>query len=180
MGIGLLLATLFGQAVGGESSLILLLAGVVSSLWPDVDFIVWVARGHKVDHLAHKHRDLLHRPFALTPLLTLGVWAWLGPLYALLFCAATLAHFIHDTIGHGWGIRWFWPIDSRYWCYRSFDNRPAKMYAWTLSEQDQLCEQYGNRNWATEGYSLASANLRKELFVLLVGVIASATWYVNN
>lgn len=60
--VGLLLATLVGVATGTEPSCIWLLIGVVGSLWPDLDFVVWVVRRKKIDHLAHQRRDLLHRP----------------------------------------------------------------------------------------------------------------------
>lgn len=179
IGIGLLVATLFGVAAGSESPLLLLSIGVASALWPDLDFWIWLARGKKVDHLAHKHRDLLHRPLALALPLTAVVWLSLGWQAGALFGITTLLHFIHDTIGHGWGIKWLWPLNNRYWCYRSFGDQPARFYAWTLAEQDDLCEKYGNRNWAKEGYSLSSPNLKKELLVLSAGVLVGASWCVS-
>ncbi|MBI4021941.1 MAG: metal-dependent hydrolase [Candidatus Andersenbacteria bacterium] len=180
IGIGLLVATIFGVATGSESPLLLLGIGVAGALWPDLDFSIWLARHKKVDHLAHRHRDLLHRPLALMPPLTLVVWLALGWQAGALFGITTVLHFIHDTIGHGWGIKWLWPLNNHYWCFRSFGGRPVRLYAWTLAEQDELPEKYGNRNWAKEVYSLSSPNLKKELYVLSVGVLVATAWCAST
>lgn len=106
IGVGLLLAVIIGAITSVEPSWQFSLVGLAGALWPDLDFIIWVMRGNRVDHLTHKHRDLLHRPLVLTPLLTITVWLCLEWQSGILFGVATLAHFTHDTIGHGWGIRW--------------------------------------------------------------------------
>lgn len=180
IGIGLLLATLIGVATRSEPSWLLLFVGIVGCLWPDLDFLVWITRGRNIDHLTHQHRDLLHRPLVLTPVLTAVVWIWLGWQAGILFGIASLAHFTHDTIGHGWGIRWLWPLDYRYWCYRSFGNQPAKLYAWTKQEQDELCEQHGNRQWMKQAYGGLSRSMMTELIVMAVGIVSVAMWYTTS
>lgn len=177
IGIGLLMATIVGAVTGSEPSWMLLAVGVTGALWPDADFIVWIMRGKKVDHLTHQHRDLLHRPLVLTPLLTTAVWWLLGWRPGVLFVVTTIAHFTHDTIGHGWGIKWLWPVDNRYWCYRSFGDQPTKLYAWTKQEQDELCEQYGNRQWMQQAYGGLSRSMMLELAMLLAGIGSVGVWY---
>lgn len=179
IGVGLLLATMVGIATGTEPSWTLLFIGVVGSLWPDLDFFVWVVRGNKIDHLTHKHRDLLHRPLVLTPILTALVWVWLGWQAGILFGIATLAHFTHDTIGHGWGIKWLWPLDNHYWCHRSFGDQPVRLHVWTQQEQDVLCEQYGNRHWMKQAYGGLSRSLIVELIIITAGIVSVVAWYLT-
>ncbi len=178
IGVGLVLTTLVGVATNSEPSWTLLCVGLLGALWPDIDFIIWILRGKKVDHLAHQHRDLLHRPLILTPILTIAVWLWLGRQAGILFGIATLAHFTHDTIGHGWGIKWLWPLDNRYWCYRSCGDHPIQMHAWTKYEQDLMCEDYGNRHWMKQSYGSWSGGIILELMVMGLGMASVVGWYL--
>lgn len=177
IGIGLLLSTFVGVTTGSYPSWLWLLIGVTGALWPDADFIVWILRGNKVDHLTHQHRDLLHRPLVLMPLLTTTIWLWLGWQLGLLFGLATLAHFTQDTIGHGWGIRWLWPLDSRYWCCHLFGDQPAKLYRWTKQEQDEICDRFGNHQWMKQSYGGLSRSMIVELIVMTIGTISVVAWF---
>ena len=176
IGMGLLLTTMFAAVTGAEPSWQLPLVGIAGCLAPDVDFIIWILRGKKLDHLTHQHRDLLHRPLIFTPLTTTLVWLWLGPSAAVLFGTGTVAHFIHDTIGQGWGILLFWPLDSRFYCIRSYGDQPRQLYGWTKEEQDELCEEHGNRHWMQQDYGRLGGPLMRECIVLIAGLITLILW----
>jgi len=180
IGIGLLLASVIGGIVSIEnqapSPWLMLGVGVAGSLWPDIDFLIWIARGKKVDHLAHKHRDLLHKPGPLIAILSLAVYATIGAEPSLVFQLASIAHFVHDTIGHAWGIQWLWPFSDRYICYRSVGEQKARWYAWTPEQQDQMCEKYGDRHWAKRSYGSLSPTLVLESVVFLGGALAACEY----
>lgn len=180
IGIGLVLTAIIGWATGATPSVLLITVGMIGSLWPDVDAIIWKLRGKKMDHLAHQHRDLLHYPLIFTPLLSMAVGWILGWQAGTLFAVATLAHFTHDTIGHAWGIRWFYPLDSRYWCYRSYGSQPTRLYAWTKTTQDILCGLYGNRTWMQQTYGQWNAPLMIEMSVLMAGLVSVTIWYSST
>jgi len=124
IGIGLLIASIVGMIVNVDFSWVLLVMGITGSLWPDIDFLLYVGnryvRGLRplVDRWSTNHRDLLHRPLVAVSTTAFLVWIFFGHQEAIVFGFVTTAHFIHDTIGHGWGIRFLWPIDNRFYCYR--------------------------------------------------------------
>lgn len=108
--VGLLIATLVGNAMGYGAPPILLLWGAVCALLPDTDIVLPILRGR----IEGDHRTTLwHRPaatflgltvFLLALNLQAGVWAAVG-------YAALLWHYLHDTpMG---GIAWLWPYSDK-------------------------------------------------------------------
>lgn len=174
---GFILTFLVGFVTGIEPTWTFLLIGLVGSLWPDIDFAIWMLRDKKIGHLAHQHRDLLHNPCFNFPLLTIFIWQGLGWQYGILFLLSTLAHFIHDTIGEGWGVRWLYPMDNRYLCYRSVGGKPAKLYLWTRAEQHALAEKYGDPNWLKKKYGTLNFMLVTELIALVLCIVPVAIWF---
>lgn len=184
IGIGLLITSAVGMSLKASFSWWLVVVGLFGALWPDFDFIVYVGsryvRGIKplTDRWSTNHRDLLHRPLVLTPLITVSIGLCVGSLEAVIFCLATLAHFIHDTIGHGWGILLFWPLDNHFYCYRPVGSRPYAFYRLTRAEQVHMIEQFGRDQWVQQSYGHISSELKIELVTLSIGLTAVAIWYV--
>lgn len=181
IGFGLIFGVVFGIWSHQEPNLKILLIGICAALWPDIDFIVWILRKKKLDEWAHKHRELLHRPLIAIPTAWIIGRYYLGTTEAYLIATATTYHFIHDTIGHGWGIRWFWPLANEFLCYRSTTKiyPVSRLYAWTASEQDDMCRRFGNKNWAREECgSIRSRGLRNELFNLAIGLAIAIKWLI--
>jgi hypothetical protein len=179
IGVGLLLTALVGVITGSEPTWTLVMVGLAGSLWPDIDFLIWILRGKKIDHFAHQHRDLLHKPLMLTPLLTIFVVTYLGWRAGIIAGAATLVHFLHDSGSTGWGVKWFWPLNDLYYAYRACGNEPARLHKWTRVEQDQLCRCYGDSQWMKNMYGrLTSPTMIVDFCVLAGGVRAIIVWYV--
>lgn len=176
IGVGLLIASIVGNHMQAQSPWLMLAVGVAGSLWPDIDFLVWLARRKKLDHLAHKHRDLLHKPLMFVPLFSIAVYYTLGQAAFAAFQLASIAHFLHDSIGHGWGIKWLWPLTDRYFCLRSVGEAKPRFYAWTPVQQDVMCEKFGNRHWARQSYGSFGPTLLLESAVILGGVIAAVEY----
>lgn len=84
-----------------------IVGGIVLALLPDVDFLMMLARRGRHDtRYDHEHRDLLHRPVPYIALGSVAAWLVAGPVWAGLFAAASLWHFLHDSTGVGWGVAW--------------------------------------------------------------------------
>lgn len=148
IGVGLLLASMIGVISGTDSLGLMLLVGLFGGLWPDSSFLFWIAAGHDMDLLSHKQRDILHKPLLLVPALSVVVYLMLGSYPLLVFLLASIAHFVHDSTGQGWGIKWLWPLNDHYYCYRSIGGHEAKLHSWTPVKHDVAHFLYGEGGWA--------------------------------
>lgn len=176
MHIDILIGLLIGwgvAAVAGEPALWLALFGAGAAVAPDADFIVWLARhGWKTDRFVHEHRDMLHHPFGFSVIGGIGI-ALIHPLAGLVWCLATLWHFIHDTFDGGWGIRWGSPWSGRYYMMtgerslRSISNR---------EEQHMLAAEHGNPQWSDE--YLRPDKRKIMIYILLTICVAAIIWYL--
>lgn len=84
-----------------------LVTGVTSTLLPDLDF-VWVLL-HTKKAPTSSHRDGLHYPLLFVP--AVGIIGWLiHPHLGTILMTGALLHFLHDSIGVGFGIKWFFPF----------------------------------------------------------------------
>ena len=146
------LDVLFGLILGIISSLIfgtqdsiffILLFGVFCSLVPDIDFIIYFfQKKFKIDHFAHEHRDLLHKPifFIITGIALL----FHSPEIGIIWIVGTLYHFIHDTIDGGWGIMWLYPFSKKYYTLASYSTK--KVFR-NKEEQREFASRYGDPDW---------------------------------
>ena len=106
IGVGILLALGVAEYFSVEATPFFIVFGVAAVLLPDVDIITIPLFGK------WHHRTHTHFPLTYIPLIALAFVFLLAP-YAVLFALAVLAHFIHDTLGLGFGIRWLWPFSQR-------------------------------------------------------------------
>ncbi len=172
IGIGLIGAIL--QSFWGYEDLTpqLLILGALFALLPDVDFLVSAIRKGSLLKVDHTHRDLLHHP---VPYLAVGgalVW-FLAPQYTLLFMGLSLAHFVHDSIGVGWGIPWLSPMSRR---YAKFLTDRKNHFAWTpvmfwkKRERDALIAEHHDPDWLKHTYAKFTATSLVELAVFLLAL----------
>jgi hypothetical protein len=166
--IGLLLsAVISGVTSHTVPSLSLIILGVIGALLPDIDFIIWVIKQRGViNEWAHKHRDILHYPLLLIPAAFGMTLYFFGQPEAWLVSLGTLAHFIHDTMGIGGGIRWLWPFDNRFY-YLEQAKQSWKLHKWTPQEQDAIARQRGNPNWIRDMYPPKTLITQISLILLL-------------
>ena len=141
---GLILGISMNFIIGTPDSMLpALFFGVFCSLFPDIDFIVYLLRNRfKVDQLAHEHRDLLHKPIFF---IIAGIALYfLSPEIGSIWMIGNLYHFLHDTIEGGWGIMWLYPFSKKYYTLVSYS--PKKIIS-TKEEQRALALKYGNPHW---------------------------------
>ena len=172
LGLGLILSVLTGFTLGREFSVLFLVVGIVSSIIPDWDMIphLIIKRG-KLDEWAHKHRDISHYPLLTIPVFSLISYFSFGPHYAVLTGIVIFVHYILDTFGIGWGVKWLWPFSSRYFSYDKTIRKDKRWFAWTKKEQDEMVKNHGNPEWASN-----KKQIKLDVIVLVVGLVATLFW----
>jgi len=153
IGIGILL----GLWLGPEHSVLMHAAiGALLVVLPDLDVVLfYFLRWTKIFNL-HKrlrdHRELFHYPLIYITLGSLLLWA-ISPSLVALFIAASLAQFLHDSFGIGWGIPWLYPFSKKYFKFLyQYDLHRAKqpqklVWIWTKAKQNELSDKYGDKEW---------------------------------
>lgn len=157
IGVGILLGLAFDSASAAHSLQTFVSFGIFSALSPDLDFIYHLLRGGNA-HNDQRHREVLHKPYFL-------VVGWLliamlgSTSLAWLFVTGALSHFIHDSIGIGWGVQWLSPFRSDHFTFfyrvHTADKpKPPKrlVYVWRNSQIDELNREYGDEHWFANTY----------------------------
>ena len=144
-------------------------ATALLALFPDIDFWVEFLRHGSVGGKAiREHRELLHYPLSYIPPLAV-VFYFAGAFWGTLAILALVWHFLHDSVGAGWGIRWFWPFSKR--PYKFFSEKDGAfssrfIVSWNDAELRQIVAEHGDPNWMRNIYLRPSPTLIIELAVL--------------
>ena len=167
--VGILGALGFSRLTGAELEPVLVGFAVACALLPDADALLHIVRGRGFGKSAHMHRSLLHYPLLLIP----GVFVLVLPFDLQLAVLASLlvtAHFVHDSIGIGWGVAWLYPFDRR--LYKLLDD--GRLIRWRTSEQvEHDAHKHGDPDWLRHTYLRPSRTLIIELVAL-----AAAVWWL--
>lgn len=183
IGIGIFAAIIVSKLFSLELTPLLVGAGIGSALLPDIDFIYSLARnGHSNHRAVAKHRDIIHYPLIYLPFGVLLAMPF-GFQWSLLFLLASLGHFLHDSIGIGWGIPWLWPfINKNYSFFYRYSPRGKKLprrlvYRWKRSELDELIDKYGDPDWFQNIYLKLHPFFVFEIIFFVAALIA--LWHVK-
>ncbi|MEK9174717.1 MAG: metal-dependent hydrolase [Patescibacteria group bacterium] len=155
IGAGILIAILSSRIFGVDLSHLTVLVGVGFSLLPDLDVFVELAkRGRIGGRVQGHHRELTHFPLTFVPLAIL-ILIYFGELWTTLFSLAVLVHFLHDSIGMGWGIMWLWPFSNK--SYKFFSNKEGGfskrfLVSWTPAELKTVIHNHGDDHWFKNYY----------------------------
>lgn len=173
--------TLFGLPLGAH----LVVTCVVFIVLVDIDCLFRIAEKGWIPGFGHEHRDWLHWPLIYMPLGTVIIWYMAGWQFGVLFLALSLAHFIHDSIGVGWGVAWLRPFSSRYY---KFFSRPAEdasvtftrlVVSWTPEEQKEVAAKYGNPYWIRDTYIYPKRQYRTIFLVDIIGLIVGTVVLIH-
>lgn len=155
IGIGIFLAVFLPKIFGLGLSYWLVFAGALFALAPDLDVFVELAkRGRIGGRVQGHHRELTHFPLTYFPFI-FAVYYLGGSFYAWLFGLAVLAHFLHDSVGMGWGIKWLWPFSQR--SYKFFSEKDGRfstnlIVSWRSDELNETIALYGDDHWFRNYY----------------------------
>ena len=170
IGFGILSTIFLARATSLPLNFLTVLSGIVFALLPDLDFLAHLAR-RKADAFSHEHRNLLHNPLLFIPIgFIILIFINIGLAY--LFALCSFIHFLHDSIGMGWGIRWAYPFSKKY--YKFFSDKRGGMAnvfltSWTPEEQKRAALQFGNPHWLVH-YLKFSREFLMELLVLAISI----------
>ncbi len=176
IGVGLILGALFGvhTSLGYAPSLGL---GIAATLLPDLDYIwAWLRKRRLPDS---SHRDLLHYPLLFTP--AVGVLGLIfSPELGLLFALGALAHFLHDSVGIGFGLKWLYPFKKNSYLFLFQAKTPnnksmpkKRFYSWNDAERDKMIRKYRHPDWVRHIYLRPHPFGIFEYAVLLIGIVVA-------
>lgn len=176
--LGLLWAFLIGILFHHPLTLGWFLGGILFAFLPDIDFWVeYAQRGTVGGKFLGAHRTLLHNPLTLVPFI-IFIGVFFGPAWMTLAAFGIIGHFIHDSLGMGFGVRWLWPFSARF--YKVFSDREGNIYydlahlkpiSWTQEEVQKVIQEKGNDNWIQEDIAYAKRNAASILLKLLFFIL---------
>jgi hypothetical protein len=152
IGVGILIGILFDSLSDVYSLTTFVLWGMAFALSPDLDFIIHFLKGGKYED-EYKHRNLLHNPLIFWSVGSL-IMAFIEPILVPMFLLGSLSHFIHDSIGIGFGVRWLFPFSRIHYAflYRvrtgTFEDMPKQLvYKWDDMQVKDYAEKYHDYDW---------------------------------
>ena len=129
--------------------------GIIFNLLPDMDaLLVFTKKGWETDAT---HRDLFHFPLVYIPIGFL-ILSHFSQEATALFVLSSLFHFIHDSIGIGWGVERLFPFNRNhfafFYVYSPNEMKlPWKlMYIWPHKQIGKMMEEYGDKKWIQNIY----------------------------
>ena len=180
VGVGLLLGVLLHNLTGYNYGLSLSV-GVISALLPDLDYVWKAIQTKRLPH--SEHRDGLHYPLIVVPVV--GLLGFLiNPAVGLVLALGTLSHFIHDSVGIGFGIKWLVPFKKNSYLFLFQIKTPAnkdmpkqRMYSWNDAERAEMIRKYAYDDWIRFVYLQFNPFGTFEYSVLALGMIVA---YLNS
>lgn len=174
IGLGMILTVFISNFFDVSPSGTLLLYGILFSLLPDFDFLVaLLTRKKGQENEIGSHRDIAHFPFVYV--LTFVIILFLfGKFWATLFGFCILFHFLHDSVGIGWGVKWLWPFSDRAYRFFSDESRRVsfKIASWNPEELRSAEEKYGDPNWIRNFYFRPTLTSLSEFFIFILGLVS--------
>jgi hypothetical protein len=172
IGVGALFSLLVSHLFGFHATIFFVLLGILFVLLPDVDIIPIFWRT-EYDHRSFTHYPVIYIPPALL-LYVLG-----GPVYGTLFVLCIFAHFIHDTIGIGWGVAWLWPFSKRKFLFpeRSRRDQYGLFMTWLPEEEKGMAARWHDPHWIRTYYLRPNPIAYVEYGILFFSIITLIVYF---
>jgi hypothetical protein len=179
IGVGLVLGVFLSMLTSLNYSLCLAL-GILAALLPDLDYIWSVLRTKRLPHT--EHRDGLHYPLIFVPAAGL-VGCLFDPWVGLVFALGSLCHFIHDSIGIGFGVKWLYPFRNNSYLFFFQIKTPAnknmpkqRLYSWNDKQRAEMIKKYVYPDWIKYVYFRPNPFGLFEYAVLLLGICVAVAF----
>lgn len=175
IGVGIMLSIGISWFFQTDLTLVLIFTGIFFALLPDIDFFIEFAKHGSVGgKVIREHREIIHFPFFYAPFFVLLLVVF-GVKWAILFGLCLLAHFLHDSIGIGWGIKWFWPFSQKsYKLFSEKDGRFSSRFfvSWDQKELTDVMADKGDPDWIKNIYLRPSPIAIIEFLGFIVSLLA--------
>lgn len=176
IGIGILSAIFVSSLFWFELTALFVFVSILLALLPDIDIVFYlVKKGFK--SLDHRHRNIFHYPI-IHFLIGIFITLFIDFKFSLLFLLNTFGHFLHDSVGIGWGVKWLWPFSRKLYKF-SFANLHAGkkpkirfLYEFSDEELDNVNFKYGDPDWIKNIYLRPSMISITEFIFFLISVFA--------
>lgn len=130
---------------------------ILLALLPDLDFLLYYPKRGDTKYDC-KHRDIVHYPLIYLPVGALIFWLLFGKIGASLFLITSFFHFVHDSIGIGWGIKWLYPFSkNNYAFFYLFSGRRKKglrrlLFSFNQEDLGRYIQEHGDKDWVKNIY----------------------------
>lgn len=135
-------------------SFLLIAVSILFALLPDIDFVFKKYNGK----YAHKHRDFLHLPLLYLPIGTAVVCILFGKIWGTVFLLSSFLHFLHDSIGIGWGVKWLFPFSKNNYAFFYLYSRKIKeglrknIFIFNEDNLQNMADEHGDPDWIKNIY----------------------------
>jgi len=177
IGNGIIIPILLSKIFGFEVTNSYVIFGIIFSLLPDIDFIFYKIFSKKSGDQDHTHRNILHCPIIYILVGSFIIFIFYPALLSL-FIICSVLHFIHDSIGIGWGVQWFAPFNKNYYQFFYTVNKntdKSLVYTYKPEELEVLSEKYGDKDWFKNIYLKFHPYSFVEFIVFIISVIVFIT-----
>lgn len=176
IGIGIFVSIFTSFVFDFEISFWLILISVFFAVAPDVDFLYFFPKRGDTKY-DHNHRSIIHYPLLYLPAGTILFWMVFGNIWATVFFFSSLFHFIHDSIGIGWGVRWLYPFSNRNYAFFYLYSKKIKkglrgfIFSFSPKELSKCVSEHGDADWVKNIYYKWHPIAIVELLFFLVALI---------
>jgi len=190
---GLITALVAHHTFGAEMNWSLCIIAVLAAYLPDIDALSeWRKKGKVAAHSGNvcDSRDGLHYPTITTPsvfvIVAATVYSWTEDwsqtwFWAVLVAANVFIHFVIDSFGPGWGVKWlFIPHAPKTWSnYKLFCDRDGTpslrvLMSWKHTEIKQVIFMHGDKDWLQKYFQSTLFLLEYVILMLTVAAVLAA------
>lgn len=166
----ILIKTTAGNSLPAVPLIIVYALGTILAVLPDIDIALHrFAISSKPEDISD-HREMLHKPLFIIP-----IFAFLyvfSPFWAYLTGLCLLAHFVHDSTGSGYGVKWFLPFSDR--TYKLC--RKNLICSWTAEEVRKNPWKPTLDEWLEEYYLKPTPEGLFGIILAIFAIIVIAIW----
>lgn len=175
IGIGIFVSIFVGYFFGVDVSIWLVLFSITFAVLPDADFLYFYPKKHDTKY-DYKHRDIIHYPLIYLPVGTIIISIIFGKIWVLAFLLASFGHFLHDSIGIGWGIKWLYPFTRDNYSFLYLYAKEGKgwrkpIFIFREKELPGIVQKYGDSNWVKNIYFKWHPIAIVEFAVFIISII---------
>lgn len=156
--------------------------GVVFTLLPDIDGLVWILKPSVRQKWNKIHRTYTGYPLLYIPI-GIIIFIVFGKVIGILFAVCILLHHIHDTFFLGWGVMWLWPFSKRKW--KAFPDKDGyitkiPITSWLPEEEENFRKWSGGHDdeWLKRYYLRPNLIAYIEYGGLLIACLWLYTYYL--
>ncbi len=146
-------------------------SGILFSLLPDLDALPELFKHRIVAAHAgntRDHRDGLHYPLIVVPLSFIIPYILFGPFWSFMVGFNIFFHFVIDSFGLGWGIKWLHPFTKRNY---KLDHQSKKLFrSWDPGTLAEAIHHHGDPDWFSKYVQSKMFAAEVVLFVIILSI----------